>query len=100
MANVDGEWDCVTNTPMGEQKARLTVHSDGASWTGTMSSPLGAVDIADGSVEGDTLHWKVEMKSPFPMMLTCRATVTGDTIEGGITAGAFGTSPLQGVRAA
>ena len=23
MANVDGEWDCVTRTPMGDQKAVL-----------------------------------------------------------------------------
>ena len=100
MADVDGEWDCVTQTPMGEQKALLTVRSAGAAWTGTMSSPMGSVDIADGTVEGDTLHWKVEMKSPFPMLLSCQATVSGDTIAGGITAGAFGTSPLQGVRKA
>lgn len=98
MANVDGAWDCVTQTPMGEQKAVLTVQSDGPSWTGTMSSPMGAVDIADGTIEGDTLHWKVEMKSPFPMLLSCQATVSGDAMTGGITAGAFGTSPLQGKR--
>ena len=100
MANVDGEWDCVTRTPMGEQKALLTVRSDGGSFTGSMSSPLGSVDIRDGAVEGDTLHWKVEMKAPFPMLLTCQATVSGDSIAGGITAGAFGTSPLQGTRKA
>jgi len=49
-------------------------------------------------VEGDTLIWTMDMKAPFPMLLTCKATVNGDTLEGGVTAGAFGTSPITGTR--
>lgn len=98
MANVDGDWDCVTRTPMGEQKAVLTVQSDGAAFTGRMWSAMGGLDVIDGRVDGDTLSWKMDMKAPFPILLTCKATVSGDTIEGGVTAGAFGTSPLSGTR--
>jgi len=29
MANVDGDWDIVMRTPMGDQQAVLTVRSDG-----------------------------------------------------------------------
>ncbi len=98
MANVDGEWDCVTKTPMGEQKSVFTVKSNGEGFTGTNAGPLGSLDIRDGKVDGNTLSWKMELKVPFPMTLDCKATVTGDSIEGGVTAGAFGTSPMTGTR--
>jgi hypothetical protein len=32
------------------------------------------------------------------MTLDCSATVTADTIEGSVTAGAFGSFPLSGTR--
>jgi hypothetical protein len=92
MANVDGEWDVVTKSPIGDQRAVLTVRSDGDTFTGNMASPLGALD--------DTLIWTMDMKAPFPMLLTCKATVSGDSLEGGVTAGAFGTSPITGTRKA
>ena len=98
MADVDGEWDCVTKSPLGEQKSVFTVVSNGGSFTGTNAGPMGALDILDGKVDGNTLTWKMELKIPFPMMLDGKATVTGDTIEGGISAGAFGTSPMTGTR--
>jgi hypothetical protein len=34
-----------------------------------------------------------------PMTLTCEATVDGDNIKGTVTAGAFGSFPLEGTRA-
>jgi hypothetical protein len=98
MANVDGEWDVVTKSPIGEQRAVLTVRSAGDTFTGTMASPLGSLDVNGGRVEGDTLIWTMDMKAPFPMLLTCKATVSGDSLEGGVTAGAFGTSPITGTR--
>ena len=98
MAEVDGEWDCLTRTPMGDQKSVLTVRSDGGSFTGTNAGPLGSLDIIDGKLVGNTLNWKMKITVPFPMTLDCQATVTGDRIEGGITAGAFGTSPMTGTR--
>jgi hypothetical protein len=98
MANVDGEWDCITKTPMGEQTSIFTVKSNGGTFTGSNSGTLGTLEIIDGRVDGDRLSWKMEMKTPFPIMLDCTATVAGDTIEGGVSAGAFGTSPMTGMR--
>ena len=100
MADVDGEWDCVTRTPLGDQRAVLAVRSAGDVFTGTMSSPLGSLDVFDGKVSGDTLSWKMNMKAPFPMTLDCKATVSGDRLEGDVTAGMFGASPLSGTRKA
>lgn len=98
MADVDGEWDCVTQTPMGEQRATMTVRRDGDRFAGRMSGAQGAVEVTDGRVDGDTVTWSMEVRYPLPMKLTGKATVSGDTIKGGVTAGAFGTFPLSGKR--
>lgn len=100
MANVDGSWDTVTKSPMGDQKATLTVNSDGSTFTGSYSGAMGSTDITDGKVEGDKLHWKVSIVVPMPMTLDCEATVSGDTMEGTVGAGAFGSFPMSGTRTA
>lgn len=98
MADVDGDWDCVMRTPLGDQQAVLTVRSAGDGFSGSMSSPLGSIAIPAGQRDGDTLRWKMEVKAPFPMKLDCEATVAGDSIEGRLKAGVFGVSPLSGTR--
>lgn len=99
MANVDGSWDTVAHTPMGDQQATLTVNSAGDSFTGTYSGALGTTEIQNGKVSGDTLAWSLDITVPMPMTLTCEATVDGDSIRGTVTAGAFGSFPLEGKRA-
>ena len=98
MANVDGSWDTVTKTPMGDQQATLTIRSEGNSFTGNYSGPMGSVDIQDGKVDGDTLTYKLSIVVPMPMTLDCTATVDGDTITGSVGAGAFGSFPMSGKR--
>jgi hypothetical protein len=97
MAAVDGTWDTTVKSPLGDQKAMLTVHSDGNSFTGTNAGAMGSVDIT-GTVDGDTLQWKMNITVPMPMTLDCMATVDGDTITGSVGAGAFGSFPMTGTR--
>jgi hypothetical protein len=98
MANVDGTWNTVTKSPMGDQQATLTVQSAGDSFTGNFSGGLGTTDIKDGKVDGDTLRWTLDISVPMPMTLTCEATVDGDNLNGTVTAGAFGSFPITGTR--
>jgi hypothetical protein len=100
MAAVDGDWDVTVKSPMGDQKSVLTVNSDGGSFSGKMAGSLGSMDIAGGSVDGNTLSWKMDMTVPMPMTLDCTATVDGDSISGEVKAGAFGSMPLTGSRKA
>ena len=101
MANIDGVWDCVTKSPMGEQKLVLTLQSSGDSFTGTDDATMGGkMEIKDGKIDGDTISWKMDMKVPMPMTLQERVEITGDTLERGIKAGAFCTSPIKGTRRA
>jgi len=98
MSQVDGEWDCVTKSPLGEQKSVFTIKSDGSSFTGQQVGQMGSLDVIDGKVDGNKLTWKMDMKVPMPMTLDCSATVEGDTLTGQVGAGAFGSFPLTGTR--
>ena len=95
---VDGTYDTVVKSPMGDQKATLTVASNGDTWTGTQAGAMGSIEITDGKVEGNTLKWSSNITVPMPMTLTNEATVDGDSITGTVTAGAFGSFPLTGTR--
>ena len=95
---VDGVYETVVKSPMGDQKATLTVKSDGASWTGTQVGAMGTAEITDGVVDGNTIKWSMNITVPMPMTLTNEATIDGDTITGSVTAGAFGSFPLTGTR--
>lgn len=100
MADVDGEWECVTKTPMGAQQALLKVVSDGGSFTGTNVGPTGPLDVLDGVVDGNTLTWKMKPTKPFPMTVKCTATVDGDVITGTMSVGVMGKMAMTGKRKA
>lgn len=98
MATVDGAYDCVTKTPMGDQQSVFTVISNGGTFHGTNAGPLGSLDVKDGTVDGNRLSWKMEMTIPMPMTLEAEAVVNGDTLTGTIQAGAFGAMAMTGKR--
>lgn len=99
--SVAGTWDCVTKTPLGDQKGRLViVPGEAGSFTGSISGDLGSMPIKDGQVSGETLTWTMKMTMPMPIDLDCAATVDGDAINGTVKAGMFGTMTLTGTRAA
>ncbi|MBB6123535.1 hypothetical protein [Sphingobium subterraneum] len=98
MALVDGAYDCITKTPMGDQASVFTVISSGDHFNGTNAGPLGSLDVKDGKVDGNMLTWKMEMTIPMPMTLEAEAIVEGDTLTGTIQAGAFGAMAMTGTR--
>ena len=100
MTQIDGEWTCVTRTPLGAQESVLTLRTEGSTFTGSNVGPLGSIDIKDGQIEGDTVLWTMDLRSPFPMKLKGRATVTGDKMEGVVDAGPLGKMPISGTRKA
>ena len=98
--SVEGAYDCVTKSPMVDQKSVLTVNVDGDTWSGQNAGAMGTLDINNGKVDGNTLTWTMDMKVPMPMTLEGEAVVDGDTITGTIKAGAFGNMAMSGVRKA
>lgn len=97
--SVAGRYDCTTKTPMGTMKGLLTVVPEGDTFTGTITGDLGSMELKDGTIDGDTISWKMTMTSPMKIDLDCKATITGDDLDGKIKAGFFGSMDLKGTRA-
>lgn len=100
MANVDGVWEVVTQTPMGEQRARMTIVSDGDTFTGSSESTLATFVLENGRISGDEITWTMQLTAPMKLTLEGRATIEGDTITGKIKAGFLGSSTMTGQRVA
>ena len=98
--SVAGTYDCVTKSPMGDQKSTFTVvpGPDGDTFTGSNQGQMGSLDVKDGKIDGNTLTWKMDMTVPMPMTLEGKATVEGDQLTGTVNAGAFGAMPMTGQR--
>ena len=96
--SIAGTYECVTKTPMGDQKSEFTIVVDGDTFTGKNAGQMGSMDLENGKIDGNKLTWSMKMTVPMPMTLEGEATVDGDTITGGVKAGAFGTFPMSGTR--
>jgi hypothetical protein len=98
--SVAGSYECVTKSPMGDQKSVLTITVDGDSWTGANVGPQGTLECKGGKVDGNTITWTMDMVVPMPMTLEGSATIDGDTLTGSVKAGMFGSMPMSGTRQA
>lgn len=96
---VDGKWDVVVKTPMGDQTSTLTLKQDGDALTGEMSGDQGTTPIENGRVEGDTLKWDAKVTSPMPITLEFEGKEEGENLSGNVKLGAFGTSTFSGTPA-
>lgn len=98
MAKIDGAYDCVTKTPMGDQPSVFTVVTNGDKFHGTNAGPLGSLDVENGKVDGNRLTWTMKMTLPMPMTLEAEAVIEGDVVTATIQAGAFGAMAMTGTR--
>ena len=98
--SVEGVYDCVLDSPMGEQKSVLTVTVDGDNIAGTSDGAMGSMPLNDGKVDGNTMTWNMDMTVPMPMTLKVTVTVDGDKLSGSVNAGSFGDMPISGTKRA
>jgi hypothetical protein len=96
---VDGKWNIKIKTPMGEQSGVLDLKATGGALAGTMSSAMGAVNVENGSVDGDAVKWHAKVTSPMPLTLEFDGKVAGDSLNGSVKLGAFGSSTFTATRA-
>ena len=96
---VDGNWNIVMTTPMGERKATLNVTSAGGTLTGTQGADGNSGEIFDGTVNGDSVGWKISITNPMPLTLAFSGTVSGDSMSGEMGIGPMGSFPFTGTRA-
>src|SRR5258708_27745631 len=92
--SVDGTWDLTMQTPMGERTSSATFASAGGTLTGTQTAEGNTTDIADGTVNGDSVGWKVSITNPMPLTLEFTGTVSGDDMSGDMNISRFGSWPF------
>ena len=97
--SADGTWNLTMQTPMGERRSSLTLSTAGGKLTGTQEAEGNTTEIADGSVNGNDLSWKVAITNPMPLTLTFSGSVNGNTLNGTADTGMFGSFPFEGTRA-
>jgi hypothetical protein len=96
---VDGNWNLVMSTPMGDRNATLSLKSAGTALTGTQGADGNSAEIFDGTVNGEEIAWKVSITNPMPLTLAFTGTVSGDSINGEMGVGMMGSFPFTGKRA-
>ena len=96
---VDGNWNLVMTTPMGERKATLSLQSSGDTLTGTQGAEGNSTEIFDGTVNGDNVGWKLSITNPMPLTLEFSGKVAGDSMSGEMGIGPMGSFPFTGTRA-
>src|SRR6185503_17366986 len=97
--SADGTWNLAMQTPMGERRSTLTLATAGGALTGKQEAEGNITDIAEGTVNGNELSWKVSITNPMPLTLTFNGTVDGNTLNGSADTGMFGSFPFEGTRA-
>jgi hypothetical protein len=95
----DGTWNLTMQTPMGVRTSKLTLATSGGALTGTQEAEGNTTDIADGTVNGIEVSWKVSITNPMPLTLTFNGTVDGNSLNGNADTGMFGSFPFEGTRA-
>lgn len=95
--SLDGNYDCLLQTPMGEQKSVFTVQTDGDTFTGQNAGERGTLQVENGKVDGNKLTWNMSLQQPMQISLACEATIEGDALDGTFTSN-FGSMPFKGVR--
>ncbi|MBB5519951.1 hypothetical protein [Amphiplicatus metriothermophilus] len=96
---VNGKWNLVIKTPMGDQQAVLSLSQEGDALNGEMSGAMGSVPIQNGRVEGESLKWSAAVTSPMPITLEFDGKLDGGNIAGNVKLGAFGSSTFSGTPA-
>jgi hypothetical protein len=81
--DIAGKWETTRETPRGTMTSTFTFQVDGNKLTGTIGSQMGDTEISDGTIEGNTISFKMVMtRGDRTMELTYTGTVEGDTITG------------------
>jgi hypothetical protein len=96
---VDGNWNITMSTPMGDRNTTLSLKSSGSALTGTQAAEGDSAEIFDGTVNGDSVAWKVSIVNPMPLTLEFSGKVAGDNISGEMGIGMMGSFPFTGKRA-
>jgi hypothetical protein len=100
--SVEGTWNLVISTPIGKQRAILTLSMKDGVLSGVArdqnhGDEIGLTDLVQ---DGDRLTWAQSITKPMRLNLTFDVTVDGDHLAGTSKAGRLPSSKVVGHRTA
>jgi len=96
---IDGTYNITIHTPIGDQKVKLTLKTQGNALSGTSESSMGVSTFAGGTVNGNEVQWTDNATTPMgPLKIDMKGKVEGDKISGQAVS-PFGPAPFEGTRA-
>jgi cytochrome P450 len=92
-------WKVTMKIPVGgPQELTVQIVRDGAAFTGRIDAEMGAENITNGKIAGDTLTWTMAVKKPMPIKVDFEVKVAGDAMTGKAKLGMFGKAEITGQR--
>ncbi len=98
---IEGNWSTVAQTPQGTTEGKLIFKKEGGSYSGTISGGNlpAPVDLKEINLDGNVLNYKYALNlGGQPLNIEVEAKVEGDGFKGTVTAGQFGSFPIEGTR--
>jgi imidazolonepropionase-like amidohydrolase len=98
-AQVGGTWTMNMTSPQGPMDITMVATQTGSSFTGTMTSMMGASDISDGQITGRNLTWSMTLQvGGQSITINYRAEVDGNRMTGTAELGSFGSATFTAER--
>ena len=100
-ADVKGSWSYQTETPQGKGDGKLVIKNENGNYSGTITNSFSGkeTEVKDLVVSGNNMSFNYTIDvGGNSLKVDVAVTISGDTLEGSMTAGQYGTFPLNGTR--
>lgn len=100
-ADVKGSWSYQTETPQGKGDGKLVIKNENGNYSGTITNSFSGkeTDVKDLVVSGNNMSFNYTIDvGGSSLKVEVAVAVKGDSLEGSMTAGQYGTFPLNGTR--
>lgn len=100
-ANIVGNWTYTTETPQGKGGGKLVIKELAGVFSGTITNNFSGKEVEAEEIllDGNTLTFSYKIDAGGSQMkIEVTARVQDDRFEGSMTAGQFGTFPINGTR--
>jgi imidazolonepropionase-like amidohydrolase len=99
-AQMAGTWALALTSPQGQNDATLTITQSGDTFTGTLTSQMGSVPVADGRIDGSNVSWTITtpMGGGQPITITFDGQVEGSRMTGRASMGQMGNMTFTAER--
>lgn len=99
--NIEGSWTYTTETPQGKGGGKLVIKGSTGGFSGTITNNFSGkeAEVKEILIDGNSISFSYMIDAGGNQMkIEVTAQVQDDRFEGSMTAGQFGTFPINGIR--